>query len=39
MSLPDLYDKAAFERIGRIPANRKYKYIDIDWNKSVPEID
>lgn len=32
MSLPDLYDKAAFERIGRIPANRKYKYIALAWS-------
>ena len=27
MKLPDLRDKAEFERIGRMPANRKYKYI------------
>ena len=27
MNLPDLRDKAEFDRIGRMPSNRKYKYI------------
>lgn len=27
MKLPDLQDKAEFNRIGRMPANRKYKYL------------
>ena len=31
MSLPDLYDKAEFDKIGRMPANRKYKYIALAW--------
>ena len=31
MSLPDLHDTAEFGRIGRIPANRKYKRIALGW--------
>ena len=31
MSLPDLRDKADFDKVGRIPANRKYKYIALAW--------
>ena len=31
MRLPDLYDKAEFDKIGRMPANRKYKYIALAW--------
>ena len=27
MKLPDLQDKAEFNRIGRMPSNRKYKYL------------
>ena len=27
MKLPDLSDKAEFTRIGRMPGNRKYKYL------------
>lgn len=27
MKLPDLQDKAEFDRIGRMPSNRIYKYI------------
>lgn len=27
MNLPNLQDKAEFDRVARIPANRKYKYI------------
>ena len=31
MRLPDLYDKAEFDKISRMPANRKYKYIALAW--------
>ena len=31
MRLPDLYDKAEFDKTGRMPANRKYKYIALAW--------
>ena len=27
MSLPDLYDKAVYNRIGQMPSNRIYKYL------------
>ena len=27
MSLPDLHDKAEFDRIGQMPSNRIYKYL------------
>ena len=29
MKLPDLQDKAEFDRIGRMPSNRIYKYVGL----------